>query len=250
MGIAERRERERENVRTRIIEAARDIVSEQGLEALSMRGIAERIEYSPATLYLYFRDKEELLRTVVVEGFERLVAGMRAEIAGLGEDAGPVERYTATGRAYVCFALENTAYFRVMFELPTCAQMECPPPDSGDTPLTREQSWGFVVGLLRSAVQQGLLSVPDVERGALVGWGLVHGLTSLFLAGHLAERVQTREDFLLLIEEAMGGLYSGWRPAGEARGAATARRRGAERKGRREAGAAASGLETSGARRS
>ncbi|MEX0893041.1 MAG: helix-turn-helix domain-containing protein, partial [Gemmatimonadota bacterium] len=58
MGIAERREREREQVRTLIVEAARDILSAEGLEALSMRAIAERIEYSPATIYLYFKDKD------------------------------------------------------------------------------------------------------------------------------------------------------------------------------------------------
>jgi AcrR family transcriptional regulator len=72
MGIAERREREKEALRTLIIEAARDILSEQGLDALSMRAIAERIEYSPATIYLYFRDKDELIREVVCAGFERL----------------------------------------------------------------------------------------------------------------------------------------------------------------------------------
>ena len=62
MAIEGSREKAKEALRTRIVEAARDIVSEEGLDALSMRALAERIAYSPATIYLYFRDKEELLR--------------------------------------------------------------------------------------------------------------------------------------------------------------------------------------------
>src|SRR5680860_149798 len=121
MGIVERREREKEALRTRIVEAARDIVSEAGLEALSMRALAERIEYSPATLYLYFRDKDELIREVVFEGFRRMGECMCAEGEGLGKDADAGQQHRASGRGYARFALENTAYFRVMFELPTVA---------------------------------------------------------------------------------------------------------------------------------
>jgi AcrR family transcriptional regulator len=108
MGIAERREREKEALRTRIVEAARDIVSEEGLDALSMRALAERIEYSPATIYLYFRDKDDLLREVVGEGFRRLGEYSAAMIAAVGPQASPAERHRAMGRAYARFALENT----------------------------------------------------------------------------------------------------------------------------------------------
>jgi AcrR family transcriptional regulator len=127
MGITERREREREQVRTRILDAAREILSEDGLAGLSMRGIAERIEYSPATIYLYFRDKDELTREIVQQGFERMNGYVAEEIAALGpRAANALDRYSAMGRAYARFALENTAYFRVMFELPKEAQLICP----------------------------------------------------------------------------------------------------------------------------
>src|SRR5690349_13484924 len=107
MGIAERREREKEALRTRIVEAARDIVSEEGLDALSMRAIAERIEYSPATIYLYFRDKDALLREVVEEGFHRLGEYMREELEVVRGADNPAEEYLAMGRGYVRFAIEN-----------------------------------------------------------------------------------------------------------------------------------------------
>ncbi len=215
MGISERREREKEQLRTSIIEAARDIVSEQGLDALSMRAIAERIEYSPATIYLYFRDKDELIREVVAAGFERMGVYMREELIAAGEEVNAVEEYSALGRAYTRFAIENTAYFRVMFELPTVPTMDCPREELPDgTTLRDEQSFDFVVDTLREAREQGLISIPDAKRGALVGWGLMHGLVSLYLSGHFAGIVNSHEEFHELIAEAQQLLYRGWRPQG------------------------------------
>jgi AcrR family transcriptional regulator len=214
MGIAERKEREREALRTRIVEAARDIVSEEGLDALSMRAIAERIEYSPATIYLHFRDKDELLREVVLEGFQRMNDYGLEEFEKLGPEANPAEQHRAMGRAYARFALENTAYFRVMFELPTVAQAPCPA-DCGEAEegMGRRagQSWESMVGNIQRAIDAGLLQMPNAERAAVISWGLIHGLTSLYLSGHL-RMVTSHEEFLALVEEAMDTLGTGWKP--------------------------------------
>lgn len=212
MGIAERREREKERLRTQIVEAARDIVSEQGLDALSMRSIAERIEYSPATIYLYFKDKDELLRSVVEEGFRRLVETWRTELESVGGKASARERYAAMGRAYALFALDNTAYFRVMFELPKTAQAECPEAgeageDGGEG---GECTWAALVQVVQEGIDRGEFGVPDATRGAVIGWSLIHGLTSLCLSGHLRGVLSSRGEFLDLVEEAMASLYEGW----------------------------------------
>jgi AcrR family transcriptional regulator len=212
MGITERREREREALRTQILEAARDILSEQGLDALSMRAIAERIEYSPATIYLYFRDKNELIHEVVHEGFTRLHEYMAAAVES--EVTPPPytpSEYAVMGRAYARFALENTAYFRVMFELPGVAQMDCPCPEPQDgATITDKPSFGVVVQAVQRAADQGLMKVVDAHRGAVIGWGLIHGLTSLYLGGHLRETAQSHDEFMELISEAQHTLYEGW----------------------------------------
>lgn len=216
MGSAERREREKENLQMRIVEAARDLVAERGLDGLSMRAIAERIEYSPATIYLYFQDKEALLRALMEEAFTLLGEYMRREVANAGEGASAAQMHKCTGRAYVSFALENTAYFRIMFELPGVPQIECPPVVEGDLMLTDDTSFGFASMLLEHAVEAGELTMPDPVEGALIGWALVHGLTSLFLSGRLGAMVQSREDFLALVESSMDAIWAGWlpRPAG------------------------------------
>lgn len=212
MGIAERRERERESLRTTILEAARDLLSEGGLDALSMRSIAKRIEYSPGTIYLYFRDKDDLIRSLVSDAMNLLLKYMRRGLAEAGADATHAQQHRATGYAYVRFALENTAHFRVMFEIPGVAQMvDCPTPTDVE-PMPDHESFDFVADLLARAVASGELNVPEPRHGALVGWGLLHGLISLYLSGHLSHVVENAEEFERLVDAAMDSLYRGWLP--------------------------------------
>jgi AcrR family transcriptional regulator len=207
VGVAERREREREQLRNQIVEAARDLLLEQGLGALSMRAIAERIEYSPATIYLYFRDKDELIREVVRTGFARLTETIAGELRQLGETAGPALQYRAMGRAYARFAIENPSYFRVMYELPSTAQFDCADVSpSGDCGLE------MLTALVQRAVEERQFGAVEPRRTALIGWGLVHGLTALYLSGHLREEASGPEAFIELIEDAMESIYAGWRP--------------------------------------
>ena len=72
MGIKERREREKENLRRDILDVAREMFATEGYESVSMRKIADKIEYSATTIYLYFKDKNELLYQICEETFEQL----------------------------------------------------------------------------------------------------------------------------------------------------------------------------------
>jgi hypothetical protein len=98
-----------------------------------------------------------------------------------------------------------------MFELPTVAHLECPhaclegATQSGISP-------DLAAATVQRAIDAGYFQLPDARRAALVGWGLVHGLTSLYLSGHLANEVGSHGDFLDLVEEAMAMLQSGWSP--------------------------------------
>ena len=214
MDSAERRE-QREDLRERIIEAARDIVGEEGLDALSMRALAVRIGYSPATIYLHFQDKGEILRGVMQEGFSRLDATIARELGRLPGSSNALERYATTGRAYARFALENTGYFRAMFKLPPVAQMEmCPEPVRGAAAPDEARDRG--VNLVRQAIEAGEMAAPDASQAATIGWAMIHGLTTLYLSGHLSDRVSSHDEFMGLIDSAIETLGNGWRPrAGE-----------------------------------
>lgn len=207
------RDAQREDVRARIVEAARDIVGEEGLDALSMRALALRIGHSPGTIYQYFQGKDELLRSVMEEGFKRLGAAMTSELESLDDAEGPRDRLAAMGRGYARFALENTGYFRAMFKTPGVAQMEgCPGGADSEVPIPEVASEAKSVELLCGAVAAGEVAVADPERAAVVGWGLIHGLTSLYLGGHLRDRVSSHDEFMDLIESAMEAIGQGWQP--------------------------------------
>ena len=212
MSTPEPREQRREDLRERIVEAARDIVSEQGLDALSMRALALRIEHSPGTIYLYFKDKDELLRSVMAEGFRRLGSSIRDELDRLDPDASPIQQYSATGRGYARFALENTGYFRTMFKMPKVAQLEGCPEEAGTPGEAQVESRVDLGAMIQRAAEQGQVAVSDPSRAAVMGWGLIHGLTSLYLSGHLNEVVGSHDEMMELIENAMDALYEGWRP--------------------------------------
>jgi len=216
LGTVERREREREELREKIVEAARDILSERGLEGFSMREIARRIEYSPATIYLYFANKEELLRAVVGAGMRRLSEVIRNEI----DAAGPVtaaQKYRASGRGYVRFALENTAYFHVIFDLPAVAHMEdCPAPGEA----MNQDAFECVLGVLGEACREGTYRPDlDVTQAAVIGWATLHGLLSLYLSGHLQDFAPTRDQFEVLVERSLDMIGLAWRTPVESRAA-------------------------------
>ena len=213
MATAKRREREKEALRQSIVEAARDIVAEDGLDALSMRAIADRIEYSPGTIYLYFQDKEEILREVIAAGFERMNEAAGEEIARLGPDASPLHHYRALGRAYARFALESTPFFRAMFEVPPVPCAEVPEPQTEAGPMGAER----VIAALEESADAGLIDIDDARRASAIGWSLIHGLCTLYLTGHLHDVAPDRESFFDLLEGAMDSLGHGWQ-TGQAAG--------------------------------
>jgi AcrR family transcriptional regulator len=202
-----RRVATRDDLRSRIVEAARDLVSEEGLDALSMRALGGRVGCSPATIYLHFQDKDELLRSVMEEGFKRLDATVAEETARIPEGASPLDHLAGSARGYARFALENTGYFRAMFEMPGVANVTCCPAPHTAGRVSREGA----ASLLRRAAAEGELTGENAEIAAVVGWGLIHGLTSLYLSGHLGDDVSSHDEFMVLIDSAMAALRAGWK---------------------------------------
>lgn len=175
MGIAERKERQRAELRERILGAARDIVVREGFSALSMRKIADAIEYAPATLYLHFESRDDIARELSVRGFQELL-DFFAPTAGIEE---PLERLAAIARAYVRFGLEHPETYRLIF-------MEDP---KLNTALFREgqddlgsRAFEHLVRPLEELKARGRLAKEaDSRKLAEVLWAGVHGIVSLKL---------------------------------------------------------------------
>src|SRR6266568_5817258 len=167
MGIKERRERERQEIRQSILSAARQIAIEEGWQAVTTRKVAERIEYSQPTIYEYFDNKEAILLALLYQGFERVLAAMQAARA---QSQQPEEQLLAMSRAYWNFAFSCSELYQVMHGLGGVSFTHA------DTPASARA----IFALLRETVQSWMqahsivLDEPDAPVDAI--WGAVHGL--------------------------------------------------------------------------
>ena len=178
MGPRERRAREREEIRTRILDAARELFVAEGYEAVTMRKIADRIEYSPTAIYFHFRDKEALLKELCDNDFLAL-AGQFMEAAKIAD---PVERLRAAGHAYVSFGIEHPNHYRLMFMTPH------PPIAAEEHELERgnpeEDAYAFLKTIIAECIATGRFrpELTDIELISQVTWSGVHGVISLDIA--------------------------------------------------------------------
>lgn len=178
MSSADRRARERQEVRDKILDAARDLFATQGFEAVTLRKVAEAIEYAPAAIYGHFKDKEELVRTLCLADFDELVRN----IIPLAEIGDPIERIRRLGHAYVRFAITHPNHYRLMFMYR--AQLE---PDEDalarkDDP--HRDGYAFVRHAATQAIAEGRIREPwcDAELLAQTFWAGVHGVASIEIA--------------------------------------------------------------------
>src|SRR5690606_17197717 len=110
MGIKERKARHRENLKVQILEAAKKLFVKDGYQATSIRKIAAEIEFSPTTIYLYYKDKSDIAYALHQEGFSLL----RERFVALEFVEQPFERLRAMGRAYIQFALDHPDFYELM----------------------------------------------------------------------------------------------------------------------------------------
>src|SRR5664279_4726542 len=111
MGTAERKAKEKLTMRRLILQAAMKLFIREGYENISLRHIAKKIDYSPAAIYLYFKDKNEILHALHTAGFEMLYERQQ-DVFSIDD---PLERLQKHGEVYVRFALENPEYYDLMF---------------------------------------------------------------------------------------------------------------------------------------
>lgn len=179
MGVQERRERERIETREKILDAARELFVAEGYEGVSMREVAQKIEYSATALYVHFKDKEELFLELCHSDFRRL-----AESFGkLAQIADPVERLRRIGYAYIEFGLKNPNHYRLMF-MTVRPQV----PDEANKDMGKGNPEEDAYEFLRLTVAQALVArrfreeFLDADLLAQTLWAGTHGVISLQLA--------------------------------------------------------------------
>jgi AcrR family transcriptional regulator len=166
-----RRERQKEDLRNAILEAAGALFAEHGYEGFSLRQVAERIGYSPTTIYLHFADKDELLFEVVLDGFDRFGRMLQEAAAAPGD---PFDRLEAIGRAYIRFGLDHPIHYRLMF-LQRPEFLMRARPDHG--PMI--DSFAVLARVVDELLEEGAIPPGDPGSIAHLLWTGVHGIVSL-----------------------------------------------------------------------
>jgi len=171
MGIVERREREREEIRRKILDAAHDLFAREGYDRVTMRRLADAIEYSPTTIYNHFEDKDDLVQSLCEEDFARLLRALQAQ----KPPADPVEQIRQLRLAYARFGLDHPNHYRFMFMTP--AKFEHIQELSG----SGQQAFGLLRSAVEKAIGSGAFRPGNGDAVAQVLWASLHGVVALLI---------------------------------------------------------------------
>jgi AcrR family transcriptional regulator len=173
MGINERKARDKQEMRKLILSTAMKLFLEEGFRNASIRRIADKIEYSPATIYLYFKDKDEILYALHNEGFEELFKRQQAVLA----IPDPKLRLRKQAEEYIKFGLEHPEYYNLMFIMRSPVR-NIHGPEEWNAGL---RSYDVLRQNLRECIGVIFGEDTNVEIATFALWSTVHGIVSLIL---------------------------------------------------------------------
>lgn len=176
MGVKERKARAKRFLRQEILDAASELFVKEGYENVSMRRIAQKIEYSPTTIYLYFKDKAELLEQVCFETFSRLSHAL-SRIQELPGD--PIERLKRGLMVYIKFGIENPHHYRATFMMTIPEGFEEEKYKQPDSP--GMQAFDFLRRCVYDCITAEKFKNVDAELVSQTFWAGIHGITSLLI---------------------------------------------------------------------
>jgi AcrR family transcriptional regulator len=171
-----RRERERRTMEEEILSTALAMVRQHGLANLSLRAVAEQMEYSSAALYRYFPDKAALVTALAERGFGELTA----RLAAVPTDLPAAERILALGRAYLRFAAEEPHFYTMMFVAMLPGDRPPPGPDRPEA-LLGNSAFALLHEAVADGAAAGAFPIPadQVLPTTYAAWALVHGYAML-----------------------------------------------------------------------
>jgi len=197
MGIAERRLRQKEEVRNAILEAAWDLIIAEGVQSLSIRKIADAIEYSVPVIYDHFENKDAILLEFTRRGFVILKSDL--EVAKAKHES-PADQLKEMALKYWEFAFNNREYYQLMYGLgmPSCDTVKKVP---------ELQAYS---GLVISTIQDAILTGKNPGTNAFLKfhtyWSIMHGLISINMMGNVNSSEEMNR---LVLDDAISGFIKG-----------------------------------------
>jgi AcrR family transcriptional regulator len=197
MGIAERKIRQKEEVRSAILKAAWEIVTEEGWQALSIRKIAEAIEYSAPVIYDHFANKEAILHELTKQGFQILNQEL---LKAKKRSTSPEKQIEAMAYSYWEFAFDHKAYYQVMYGLgmPSCET------------ISQITELGTFTDLVMQSIKELIASGKNPDTDAFLKlqtfWSMLHGLISINMMNNNQGKQEMNQ---MVIQDFITGFISG-----------------------------------------
>jgi AcrR family transcriptional regulator len=210
MGIQERKEKQKLEIRKLILDASMKLFVEEGFSNVTIRRIAEIIEYSPTTVYLYFKDKDEIFYSLHEIGFQKMEE-MNRDLASINN---PLLRLHKMGENYLEFGLTNPEYYNLMFiqeePMKKLTELGC---DwvRGDSAIARLKA------TVTECMENDYIDKGDPHLVSLCVWSFVHGLVSLAIRERMEKFVPQKEMVLPVMKQSLNWLVNNLeaRPAGK-----------------------------------
>ncbi|MBS1598909.1 MAG: TetR/AcrR family transcriptional regulator [Bacteroidetes bacterium] len=201
MGITERKEKQKLEIKKMILDASIKLFVEEGFENVTIRKIADLIEYSPTTVYLYFKDKNEIFYNLHELGFQKLAERNQ----NLAEIANPITRLHKMGENYIDFGMANPEFYDVMFIQRAPMQVLSEMTECDWT--HGESALNALKITIEEAMEKGLIKRANVVAVAMAIWGMVHGLVSLATRDRF-DKLTEIKDLKALMHQSVNWLLS------------------------------------------
>lgn len=189
MGVQERKARERQEMKAMILRAAHTLFLKRGFASVSIRSIADTIEYSPAVIYLYFKDKNEIFYALQGEAFK----AFNAFIADVETVADPFNQLLLFARKYMEFSVRYEPYYTIMFIAES-------PSHNENVSDWKEGSRAYerLAKIIQACKNSGRFKNEETRILSFSIWSYMHGMCSLSLRNRMriyprSERQEIRE---------------------------------------------------------
>ena len=192
------------NLHATLLEAARTLVEEVGIDGFSLRELARRAGVSPAAPYHHFKDKAALIRALAGESQARLgIASLKA-IQGITD---PLQKLSMLGVAYVVYAFEHPSEFRIMFRQELHSPLGATTFEN-QVATTPDPAFVLLKQTLIECRDAGCIPIPNdtaLELATISTWALVHGLATLIIDGPLVHTIRTKAQVIELTRQITRG---------------------------------------------
>ncbi len=187
--MARPRESNRKDIKPLVLKKAQQLFLKYGYENITMRRIAKELGISAGAIYLYFRNKDEIMQSLCNEGFRMLLEEQKIAVTAPIID--PLRRLTEMGRRYIRFGIEHRDYYEIMFLMPAPAAIH----EKEDIDSFGMQSLAALEKLIIECLDAGFFQGFDRETISCSIWAMVHGLVSLMIRNQLPIPVEHFESF-------------------------------------------------------